>query len=307
VRASAASIHFVWSSRHDPPAVSYTRTWCPSGEINYLRLRSGARLRYLTVGSGPPLVLLHTVRTQLDHFQLIVPKLAAAYTVYALDLPGMGWSDITPRATYSETALRAVAAEFVRALGLTDLTLAGESMGATLALTASIELGDGVRRVVAVNPYDYTGGVARANLVGSLFVNAARLPAVGSLVTRMENKPVLGMVLRGGLYDGSKLPAGYLAELRRAGRRPGYSRVAQEVYRNVPSMIDARALYPRVAAPVTLIYGEHDWSQGPERSANEELLRPVQSAVLLRTGHFATLERPDGVAEIILGVGGSDT
>jgi pimeloyl-ACP methyl ester carboxylesterase len=291
----------VFSSRHElAPDSSYTARWCPLGEIDYLRLRSGARLRYLTVGSGAPLVLLHTVRTQLDHFQLVVPTVANAYTVYALDLPGMGWSDISPRAVYSEAALRAVVIEFVRELRLADLTLAGESMGATLALTASIDLGDRVRRVVAVNPYDYTGGVARANLVGSLFTNSARLPSLGSLVTRMENKPVLGLVLRGGLYESNNLPPHYLAELRRAGRRPGYSRVAREVYRNVGSMIDARALYPRVAAPVTLVYGQYDWSRAHERSANEELLRPARSAGLPRTGHFAALERPKAVAEIVL-------
>src|SRR5207248_8316922 len=55
----------------------------------------------------------------------------------------------------------------------------------------------------------------------------------------------------------------YLAELRRVGRRRGYPRVAREVYRNVDSMIAARALYGRVIAPVDLIYGDHDWSESP--------------------------------------------
>ena len=32
-------------------------------------------LRYRQVGSGPPLVLMHTLRTQLDYFQKIVPAL----------------------------------------------------------------------------------------------------------------------------------------------------------------------------------------------------------------------------------------
>jgi hypothetical protein len=53
--------------------------------------------------------------------------------------------------------------------------------------------------------------------------------------------------------DGSKLPDHYLAELRRVGRRRGYARVAREVYRNVGSMIAARALYGRVTAPITSV------------------------------------------------------
>ena len=33
---------------------------------------------------------MHTVRGQLDYFQRVIPQLWDHYTVYALDLPGMG-------------------------------------------------------------------------------------------------------------------------------------------------------------------------------------------------------------------------
>src|SRR5262245_20384511 len=212
--------------------------------------------------------MLHTVRTQLDHFQLVIPRLLNAFTVYAVDLPGMGWSDITPGASYTEPALRRALGELMRALDIIDVTLAGESMGATLSLTAAAELQNRVRGVVAFNPYDYPQGVGRANRVASIYVGSARLPAIGGVVTKMENEPVLGIVLRGGLVDGRKLPDHYLAELRRVGRRPGYARVAREVFRNVDSMVAARELYDRVVAPVTLVYDDHDWSRVSERDAN---------------------------------------
>ncbi len=283
------------------PNSGYTRTWSPSGEIEYAKLADGTRLRYLKVGSGPAaLILLHTVRTQLDHFQLVIPKIPHAFTIYAIDMPGMGWSDITPGASYTEAALRRAIVEFVTTLELKDVTLAGESMGATVSLTASTELEDRVRRVVAFNPYDYSKGVGRANRVASIYAGGARLPAIGPVVARMENKPVLGIVLRGGLLDGSKLPEHYLAELRRVGRRRGYPRVAREVFRNVDSMIAARALYGRITAPVTLIYGDHDWSNLPERDANLALLPGARSIALPDCGHFAALEQPARVAEILL-------
>jgi pimeloyl-ACP methyl ester carboxylesterase len=282
------------------PNTDYTRTWSPPGQIEYAELSEGTRLRYLTAGAGPPLILLHTVRTQLDHFQLVIPKIIHALTVYAIDMPGMGWSDITPSASYSEPALRRAIVEFVTTLDITDVVLAGESMGATVSLTASAELEDRVRGVVAFNPYDYSKGAGRANSVASVYVGSARLPALGPVVTRMENKPVLGIVLRGGLLNRSKLPNHYLAELRRVGRRRGYPRVAREVFRNVDSMIAARTLYARVTAPVTLIYGDHDWSRTREREANLSLLRGAQSITLPDTGHFAALEQPERVAEILL-------
>jgi pimeloyl-ACP methyl ester carboxylesterase len=76
--------------------------------------------------------------------------------------------------------------------------------------------------------------------------------------------------------------------------------VAREVFRNVDSMIAARGLYGRVSVPVTLVYGDHDWSHASERDANLALLRDAQSNSLADTGHFAALEQPDRVAEILL-------
>jgi pimeloyl-ACP methyl ester carboxylesterase len=283
------------------PDSIYTRTWSPSGEIAYATLAAGTRLRYLKTGSGPrALILLHTVRTQLDHFQLVIPRLLDAFTLYAVDFPGMGWSEIATGARYDEPALRSALVEFVKTLDTDDVILAGESMGATVSLTASTELEGRVRRVVAFNPYDYPKGVGRANRVASIYIGSARLSSVGPVVTRMENKPVLGIVLRGGLVDGSRLPDHYLAELRRVGRRRGYARVAREVYRNVESMIAARGLYGRVSVPVTLVYGDHDWSHPSERDANVALLRDCRSNSLADTGHFAALEQPDRVADTLL-------
>jgi pimeloyl-ACP methyl ester carboxylesterase len=173
-------------------------------------------------------------------------------------------------------------------------------MGATIALTASTELEGRVRGVVAFNIYDYPTGVGRANRVAFIYVGGARLPGIGAVVTRLENKAVLGIVLRGGLHDGTKLRDDYLAELRRVGRRRGYPRVSREVFRNVGSMIAARALYTRVTVPVTAVYGDHDWSRTSERDANLALLGGARSISLPDTGHFAALEQPARVAEILL-------
>jgi len=68
-------------------------------------------------------------------------------------------------------------------------------------------------------------------------------------------------------------------------------------------MMAARALYGRVRVPVTLIYGEHDWSRVAEREANLAVVEGARSISLPDTGHFAALEQPDGVAEILLANG----
>jgi pimeloyl-ACP methyl ester carboxylesterase len=142
------------------------------------------------------------------------------------------------------------------------------------------------------------GELGRANRPASLYAGSARLPGIGGVVTKTENAPVLGIVLRGGLVDGRKLPDHYLAELRRVGRRPGYARVARAVFSNVDSMVAARELYRRVATPVTLVYGDRDWSRLPEREANVEVLsgcriNRAEGHGTLRCSGTAHTGRPD--------------
>ena len=51
----------------------------------------GIKIRYIKTGAGPSLVLLHTLRTQLDLFEKVVPDLAKCFTIYAPDYPGHGY------------------------------------------------------------------------------------------------------------------------------------------------------------------------------------------------------------------------
>src|SRR5437870_3869304 len=210
------------------------------------------RLRYVTGGTGAPLVMLHTVRTQAEHFRDLIPLVAEHYTVYALDLPGMGHSQIVPGASYEEAAMRAAVERLITGLDLRDVTLLGESMGAVLALTTAADLPERVRRVVAINPYDYAGGIKRSSLLARLIVTGVLAPGLGPRFARLEPEPIMRAVLRGGLVDTTALRDDYLDELLEVGRRPGYPTVARAVYANLPSLVAARRRYSEVNAPVHL-------------------------------------------------------
>jgi pimeloyl-ACP methyl ester carboxylesterase len=256
-------------------------------------------LRYVTGGTGAPLVMVHTVRTQAEHFRHLIPLVRERYTVYALDLPGMGYSQIVPGASYDEAAMRAGVKRLITQLDLRDVTLLGESMGAVLALTTAADLPERVRRVLAVNAYDYAGGIARSGLLARLIVTGVLAPGVGRMFARVEPKPIVRAVLRGGVVNKTALREDYVDELLEVGRRPGYPTVARAVYANLPSLIGARSRYPEVTPPVHLIYGEHDWSRPSDREANRQLLPTAESTEVLRAGHFIALERPDVPAKLL--------
>jgi pimeloyl-ACP methyl ester carboxylesterase len=219
--------------------------------------------------------------------------------VYAVDFPGMGWSDIVPGASYEEPALRAAIVRVVEELELSELTLAGESIGATIALTASIDLGDRVRRVVAFNTYDFADGLKRASLFARLVAGSVEAPVVGPTLARFENKRIIRGVMRGSGRGDDEGPAVRLDELRRVGGRPGYPGVARAILRNLDSLIAARERYAGINVPVTLVYGDHDWSRPSDRQANIESVPGARYILLRDTGHFTALEAPHEVARIL--------
>jgi pimeloyl-ACP methyl ester carboxylesterase len=259
-------------------------------------------LRYLKAGSGAPLVLLHTVRTQAEHFRLLVPQIADHYTVYALDLPGMGYSEIVPGASYEEPDLRAGVKRLLAELDLNDVTLVGESLGAVLALTTAADLPERVRRVVSVNPYDYRGGIARSSALARAVVAGIAAPGVGSVFAQVEPKPILRRILQGGLIDKTALRSDYVDELIQVGKRPGYPAAIRAVYRNMSSLVAARSRYSEVKAPVHLVYGEKDWSRRSDRAANKDLLPGAGFTEIQGVGHFIALERPEIVGDLLVSV-----
>jgi pimeloyl-ACP methyl ester carboxylesterase len=127
-----------------------------------------------------------------------------------------------------------------------------------------------------------------------------RLPGWGLICARLENKHILRGVLGGGLHDPKQLPDDDLDEHRRVGRRSGYPTATRAIYRNLASMITARARYAGVSVPVTLVYGDEDWSRPSDRQANVEAIPGVRHVALPEVGHFAALEASQGVARILL-------
>ena len=279
----------------------YTGRWSPDQKPEFLSLTdNGPKVRYLRVGRGPVLVLLHSIRTQLDLFQRVIPKLASHFTVYAFDFPGFGWSEIVPGADYREPAMRGHVVAFIERLDLRDVTLAGESMGATLALTSAAVLGDRVKQVVAFNAYDYLPGVERASLLASILVKSVRAPLIGPVFAAMESRASLAGIFKGGFHDPKNLPSDLVDELLKGGKRPGYSRVARAVYRGLPSYVAARSYYDRIDVPVTLVYGDHDWSRPAEREADRSRIKGARMIILEDTGHIVSLDSPDAFARILV-------
>ena len=112
-------VSFVIEALRPKPKAPAKLRWAPTIPIETVEV-GGNRLRYIKSGKGPTLVLLHTLRTQLDLFEKIVPELSKHFTVYALDYPGHGYSDI-PDARYDAAFFTEAVEGFLDRLDLRDV------------------------------------------------------------------------------------------------------------------------------------------------------------------------------------------
>jgi pimeloyl-ACP methyl ester carboxylesterase len=269
-----------------------------------LKISDTLSVRFQKIGSGPPLLLIHTIRTQLEYFRSLAPTLARSHTVYAIDLPGHGHSPIDPSASFDEPYFRQAIIRLIEELNLSALTVVGESIGGALALTVAAALPQRVKRVYAINPYDYEtrygDGIRRGNWFANFIIGSLQIPVLGAMNASLENKMVLGKIMGGGYHDPRKLPADLLAEFDEVAHRPGYKRIARKVLAGWRSWSKARDCYRQISAPVTLIYGDSDWSRPNERERTRSLIPASQMVTLKNTGHFSAVENPSELARVIM-------
>jgi pimeloyl-ACP methyl ester carboxylesterase len=290
-------LSFVVEAARPAPAVPKSLPWAPGVAVHFADL-GGYAVRYIRAGDGPALLLLHTLRTQLDLFEKVVPELANYFTVYALDYPGHGYSDIPPGRYDAGFFVDSVEA-FLKVLDLHDVTLTGVSIGGATALIVAGRGNPRVRRVIAINPYDYARGrgMARSSFLGWMITMTAKVPVLGETVMRLRNFIIMKAVLRGGVADPRSISSQLLKEMYRVGNRRGHYRAFVRLLRNSPSWEAARQLYGNIRVPVRVIWGDHDWSTPREREIDTKLIPAARVVTVSGGGHFLPLDRPDAVVE----------
>ena len=279
-----------------PPKPPEKLAWAPGVPIRYVDV-GGVKLRYIKEGSGPNLVLLHTLRTQLDIFQKVIPELSREFTVYAPDYPGHGYSDI-PKADYDASFFVRAVEGFLDTLDLHNVTLCGVSIGGSISLILAGRQNARVSRVIAINPYDYAKGrgMARSSPLGWMIVTTSRIHVIGETVMRLRNFIITKAVLQGGVVNPESIPPELLEEMYRVGNRPGHYRAFISLLRNAPSWEAAAKVYGNIiGVPVRLVWGDRDWAKQSERERDKQLIPQAETATIENGGHFLPLDQPGAV------------
>ena len=146
----------------------------------------GVRLRFLDVGAGPAVILVHGYLASHAAWHAVVAPLAAHFRVIAPDLPGFGESEKPPpsRYAYTTAAFAESLVDLIAALDVNRASIIGHRMGSAVALTTAIAYPDLVERLVLVTPDLYPRRPSR-------WERAATAPVVGGLVFKQLAGPRL--------------------------------------------------------------------------------------------------------------------
>lgn len=138
-------VSYVVEALRKSPQEPEQLSWARNIPIQHIDI-DGMNYRFIKTGTGEPLLLLHTLRTQLDMYQKMIPSLSERFTVYTFDYPGHGYSDI-PNTDYSPQFILKSVEKFLDNFDLKSVTVAGESIGGSLGLMLAAKKNPRIKRV----------------------------------------------------------------------------------------------------------------------------------------------------------------
>ena len=279
------------------PESSKMLAWAPDLKVDYAHV-DGLRLRYVKTGEGPAILLLHTLRTQLDLFHDVIGPLSRDYTVYAFDYPGHGYSDI-PEADYDPELFARSVREFLQVMDIEDAVIVGESIGGALGLLLAAEHNPRVRKVVAINSYDYDKGrgITRGSIFSRIIFAITGIPILGGIVWRYRWEGAFATIIKASVHDPECLPPDLVHEMHMVGNRPHHYAAFMSLVAHFPEWEALRNRYGEIEIPVLLVYGEHDWSRSAERDSNKKAIPGADMETVPGAGHLLSFEKPDATVE----------
>lgn len=267
------------------------QTVVPAVEENWFAL-DGYRMRYLRAGSGPPLLLLHGLLGYSFSWRFALPALAESATVYAVDMPGAGFSDRPPDASGCLRAQAERLLRFLDGIGLASCDLLGTSHGGAVAMMAAALAPDRIRRLILVAP------VNPWSAHGSRLAPFLSSAPVSWFLLRLE--PCLGIVhdvlLRRLYGDTQRIRPGTLAGYATAFKIPGTLIYGLGVVKSWNrDLEDLESRMPHIQnIPTLLLWGSKDRAVNPASADRLRLqFKRCRVEILDGVGHLPYEEVPE--------------
>jgi len=258
----------------------------------------GVRVRYLRSGSGPPLLLLHGLLGYSFSWRFVMPVVAQQATVYAVDMPGAGFSERRPGLDCCLHASAERLLRFLDAVRVESCDLLGTSQGGAVTMMAAAIAPQRVRLLILVNPINpwSARGQWRANFLSSRPITPIFLRLAPHLTMTH------GFILRRLFGDARRIRPGTLEGYSAPFAFPGAFINTLAVLRSWNrDLQQLESMLPRINhIPTLMLWGSMDRAVRPESA--HELLKHFQNCrlVMLKgVGHLPYEEVPEEFNRVV--------
>jgi pimeloyl-ACP methyl ester carboxylesterase len=265
----------------------------------------GARVAYRETGTGPALVLLHSLGLSHREYEPIVEPLSERFRVVLPDLPLHGDSEDRPRHPYSPEWLTEVIAGFCHEAGGPRSIVAGHDIGAELALRA-VSAGqlEPARLVLMPNRLHRRDEFPAKRAAWRAACRVAALPGLDRVLShgaRLVFRPAMGEKLSAqGSEAARDLVRHAFADVGGNGNRArSWAKFARRW--PVDAQLQLLDAYPTIRRPVLLLWADEDPAH-PVAAAQEalDLLPDAQLRTLPGTGFLIAYDDPVAVARELI-------
>jgi len=259
---------------------------------------NGLNIHVLNAGNGLPVVLVHGYMGMAYDWRYNIKELGQHFSVYALDLPGFGYSEKPLTFDYTSNGYAEFIISFLDTYRIKRAVLVGNSMGGQIVLMACLKYPERVAGLVLID----SGGYPQS--VQFVPFKILKVPVIGEISMALVSRTVIRTMLRRGIYFKSSF-------------------VTDEVidnYYSVYCTVNARKMPPvimrsvmkdeagiilhldEINCPTLIIWGAEDRVISPAKA--EMFHRDIKDASLLMVpgaGHMPQVEKSRTVNRALIG------
>jgi pimeloyl-ACP methyl ester carboxylesterase len=267
-------------------------------------ITNGIRMHYVTLGSGPLVVLLHGFPEFWYSWRHQIPFIAdLGYQVVAPDLRGYNDSE-KPRTGYDIPTLLRDIVGLIRALGYEKATIIGHDWGGVLAWAFAADYPEMTDRLVVMNaphPAVFLRELRTwKQLHKSWYVFAFQIPYLPEYLAGRRHAQLIGRMIYQAAVRKEAFPQSVLAHYRDAMSKPGALHASIGYYRTLVrhSLRSLGAMRPeqKITLPTLLIWGEQDIALDLSLTKGVERWVPgIRVQRIAESGHWVQQEQPEQV------------
>jgi pimeloyl-ACP methyl ester carboxylesterase len=270
------------------------------GFVSETAIVNGTTLHYVRGGNGPALILIHGFPQDWFEFQAIMPRLAKRFTVFAVDLRGIGGSKAASGG-YDAANMAEDVDQLAAVLKLRGVYVVGHDVGGQVAYALS-----------RLHPQDLRGAMILDSSIPGVAgwdesMSGSAVWHVGSMqVPGLAEKLVAGReaAYLGYFFGFSKFTPAQQAHYLKAYATPAHLHAIFEMYRAFPANLKVNAAQHGLnGVPLFLVTGD----KSPFAAIAEKMaagLRAngfthVETGVIHGAVHYDVQDQPDAMAALI--------